>query len=236
MRRTSITSRSGSIFLTVFALPFLGVGLFMGFLMVKSLVDQQQMASWDEVPATLIDVHMEVDSGGDSTSYKVTAQYHYEYKGRNYRGDRVGIHSSSDNLGKYHQRMSRRLKKAMNAGHTVPAYVNPKKPSHSVLDRKVRIEKIGFSALFLLVFGGAGGVMLFFSIKGKGLQKIADDLEAEYPDEPWKWNPDWAKREIPSESKSTMWFAIGFALFWNLVSCPLLFIIPDEVKKGNPLA
>ncbi|MEX2499198.1 MAG: hypothetical protein WD397_10030, partial [Wenzhouxiangellaceae bacterium] len=67
-------------------------------------------------------------------------------------------------------------------------------------------------------------------------QKKRDNRKELHPDEPWMWVDKWRTPEVSSESTATMWIAIAFATFWNLVSAPVLFIVPGEVADGNHVA
>ena len=42
---------------------------------------------------------------------EVVAEYAYEYEGRSYVGTRVGLHTSADNIGSYHQDAHNELKR-----------------------------------------------------------------------------------------------------------------------------
>ena len=44
----------------------------------------------------------------------------------------------------------------------------------------------------------------------------------------------WRRRPIRSGSKLTMWAAWGFAIFWNLISMPLPFLLLDEITSAPP--
>ena len=71
-------------------------------------------------------------------------------------------------------------------------------------------------------------------LKTKGKEERA--LRELHPDSPWMWRPDWAQGRVRGGSKSTLVFSWGFAVFWNLISAPLLFKIPEEVERGNTAA
>lgn len=97
-------------------------------------------------------------------------------------------------------------------------------------------EQVIFLSIFGLTFGGVGFGLMFAAQWGK--RKIAEDerLRGLHPDEPWLWKSEWASGRITGSSKGTMWFAWGFAIFWNLVSCPTAVFLPEEIEKGNHLA
>ena len=49
----------------------------------------------------------------------------------------------------------------------------------------------------------------------------------------WLENPRWKTSRIRSNAKRGMYFMWFFAIFWNLVSSPLLFVLGDELKQEN---
>lgn len=51
--------------------------------------------------------------------------------------------------------------------------------------------------------------------------------------EPWLQRPKWAGNRIPCSQKQQLWFVWIFAIFWNLVSAPLVFVLPAEIIGGN---
>ena len=116
------------------------------------------------------------------------------------------------------------------------AWVDPDNPSRVVLNREMRWARLGLGIVFLLVFGGAGlGVMLWGRRAGRA-QKKRDARRELHPDEPWMWVDKWRTPEIAGQARNTMWVAVGFATIWNLISLPLLFIVPGEVADGNHAA
>jgi hypothetical protein len=46
-------------------------------------------------------------------------------------------------------------------------------------------------------------------------------------------NPRWQTGKIRSNAKRGMYFMWGFAIFWNLISSPILFVLGDELKQEN---
>ena len=223
----------GRIGLTVFSLPFAGVGVFMAVLLVRSLLAQDEMKSWAKVPATVLESELETHRGDDSTTYEVTARYRYSFERQEYTGTRVGLSTGADNFGSYQQDWAAKLKQHQSSGEPLPAYVDPNNPVDAILDRKLRISMLLFHGLFALVFGGVGFGLLFGSWLGGKKVKQATALEAQYPDEPWNWRADWASGKLESDTRAGLWVSIGFATFWNLVSSPVLFVLNDELAKGN---
>lgn len=225
---------AGCLFL--FALPFAGVGIFMFGLTVWTLSDWWHMQSWVEVSARVLETHLEEHHDDDGTTYRAVARYKYNYQGVNYKGDRVGIDATADNIGNYHQRKVAELKRKMSRNQPVPCFVDPASPGRSVLYRDLRFEKLAFYLLFSLVFGGAGGGMLSYGVYARRQLKNSDSLRQKHPDQPWMWREDWAEGGVRSSSKTIMLFAVFFAIMWNLISSPVFFLLPGEIRKENYLA
>jgi hypothetical protein len=91
--------------------------------------------------------------------------------------------------------------------------------------------------LFGLVFAGVGLGVMLLAVYGWKCAGRAREIQARRPDQPWLWREDWAAGRVKSSTRATMISAWVFTLFWNLVSAPLVFVVPREVMgKGNKLA
>jgi hypothetical protein len=84
-----------------------------------------------------------------------------------------------------------------------------------------------------LVFSGFGFGLLVGLVFAAKAKKRTDAIKAAHPDEPWLWRDDWAAGRIPSADKRSVVTAWTFAVFWNLVSSTVFFILPGELRKGN---
>jgi hypothetical protein len=60
----------GKIFMLLFALPFFGVGAWMGYSIGSNLLDASRMKQWEPVQATLQRAGYERHSGDDSDTYE----------------------------------------------------------------------------------------------------------------------------------------------------------------------
>ncbi|MCH7823544.1 MAG: DUF3592 domain-containing protein [Acidobacteria bacterium] len=230
------TGRAAIIFLIVFALPFAGVGTFAGYLAGSTLTTWVRAQSWDQVPATLLSVNLDVNTGGDSTTYRVEALYEYNYLGRTYTSDTVSSSFGADNIGSFHQDKYAELRRYLDAGERFRCFVNPADPSEAMLYREMRWGIFAFEIIFALVFGGVGYGLMFAAVYGGRLVKEAEELKAARPEHPWLWEKDWVDGHIRAGSKGKMIGALVFATLWNLISAPALFFVPDEVAGGNKLA
>lgn len=216
------------IWLRLFALPFMAVGIWMLYAIATTLVTGANMKSWDTVNGYVISGGYETNHGEDSDTYKAYATYRYDYKGRSYEGTRVAIDDMSDNIGDFHQELGRKLSAAAGSDSPIDIYVNPDDPSEAVVSRDIRWGLIGFKLIFLIAFGGAGtGLMVFTFMKPRDADPSA------FPEQPWLAKKDWADNQIPSGSKLTMYFSWGFAVFWNAISSFIPFVAVEEVQKGN---
>lgn len=210
----------------LFGLVFFAVGA--GFLLlgvIPNLWDATRMQDWVQVPAEVVAADLEVNRSDDSTTYKLTARFHYDYNGQRYTGQRVGIaDGGSDNVGDWQRDTYNRLR----GREQTRLWVNPADPSESVFDRKPRWGLLGFKMIFVVVFGGFGAAVLWFINRTPG--PVPAGLPA------WQARTEWVDNRIRSNARSMLWFAWGFAVFWNAISSPIPFILPAELEKGNQLA
>ena len=64
------------------------------------------------------------------------------------------------------------------------------------------------------------------------------DLRRQFPDSPWKWDPQWKGGVVRGALKTNMYSHWLFAVLWTLLSAPLAYLLPEEVfvKKNYPAA
>lgn len=192
------------------------------------------MQSWVPVNADLIRGGYETHAGDDSDTYLAYAEYAHTYAGQRFVGDRVTISGGGDNIGDYQRDMGYRLQKAAASGNAILVYVDPDEPNESIIDRGIRWGMIGFKSIFVLVFGGFGLGLLIIVWRATPEK---DASRPEYREAPWLLNDDWQTPTIRSSSRNAMWGAWGFAVFWNLISAALPFLVYREVmEKENFIA
>ncbi|MCB1037705.1 MAG: DUF3592 domain-containing protein, partial [Acidobacteria bacterium] len=234
--QTRFGSALGAGCLILFSLPFAAVGVFMGHLAFRSLSAWQEMRSWQEVPALILEASLETSSSSDSDTFSVRARYEYTFEGQHYTGDRVAIHGGSDNIGSFHQRVAAELGRYRDSGKPFRCFVDPEAPRRSILYRELRPGLLAFYGLFVVLFGGAGFGMMGLAVWGRRRIRSDEKTRAALPDEPWKWRPEWKEGRIVSGSRKVMIGAWVFAGLWNLISSPLIFVLPKEVleRKNYP--
>jgi hypothetical protein len=214
----------------LFSLPFAGIGV--GFLVlsiIPTLYEWRQMSDWHVTQATVTSASLQSHQGDDSTTYEATGNYQYRVDGINYNSSRLGISSGADNIGDWHQQMDGTLRNSLREHTPLPVYYNPDQPDQAIVDRQPRWGLLGFKMIFVLTFGGFGVGLLWWSRKNH--DKIIDTPLA--GEKPWLGHKDWASATIYSGAKMTHYVSWAFALFWNLLSTPLVFALPEELEKGN---
>lgn len=224
----------GKIFTSLFALPFFGVGVWMLWSISTALHDADRMSEWVQVEAQLMSGGYSVSSGDDSDTFEAHAEYTYSVNGRSYVASRVSVSGGSDNIGDYQRDIGSRLSRAHASGNSILVWVNPENPAEAVIDRSIRWGLMGFKSIFLMVFGGFGGGLLFYVWR---MPPEKDKTEPRFADNPWLLDDAWQTATVRSSSKASMVGVWIFALFWNLVSAPIPFLLYEEVvEKKNYIA
>lgn len=226
-------SRGSPLVLILFALPFAGVGLFMGGLTVRTLHRAQAMEHWMEVPVVVHETALVESRGDDSTTYRVTARYSYQVEGRTYEGTRVGLQGGSDNIGDWHQQRYRELLAARDGQRQLTGRVNPAQPADAILFPKVRTGMVMFYLAFALVFGGAGLGMV---VAGLRAWRRRNDAAAAPPEEPWRARQDWAEGLITSTSRAEAWGLTIMAVIWNAIAWTMLSLMGGEMLQRGGMA
>jgi hypothetical protein len=220
--------------LALFGLPFFAAGLFMSGLYFSGYAKWLESSRWHEVPCRIEAAELKV-SRGDSTTYKATALYRYEFGGKIYQGDRVSFHAGSDNVGSFHQDVHRELSRHLenippevesDPARASPAsfrcYVNPADPSQSVLYRNLRWQMQAFMAIFALTFPAVGAGLMVAGISGARSLKREAALRSQHPQEPWKWKTEWQGESI-SETRGISKNAAHLYTLWSgLIIVPLI--------------
>ncbi|HOF39568.1 MAG TPA: DUF3592 domain-containing protein [Candidatus Hydrogenedentes bacterium] len=229
--------KSGVGCLILFALPFIGVALFMGYLAATTVMAWHDMRHWEEVPAFILEARLETSHDSDGSTYRATARYRYTYGGQEYTSERVAIATTSDNLGSFQQNIWRELAQYEGSETPFRCYVNPQKPSEAVLYRQLRPEMLLLYSVFVLMFGGAGVGMIAAALHGHRRLRNEHRVRKLHPEQPWQWNNAWATGTITSSNKTVALFALLFAGFWNLVSLVLtVLVVPESLRNGETAA
>jgi len=219
------------IWLRLFTLPFIAVGVWMLYSITTTLLTAADMKTWKTVQAQVLKGGYTSHQGKDAKTYEAYATYRYRYNGQEYESTRIAIDDTPDNIGSFHQDMGNKLSNAAATGAPIDVFVNPGNPSEAVIDRDIRWSMVGFKLIFVIAFGGAGLGLLAFTF----MESRVED-PALYGDKPWMAKPEWAENRIVSGTKMTMYFSWGFAVIWNAISAVAPFTAYDEIQKGNHAA
>lgn len=86
-------------------------------------------------------------------------------------------------------------------------------------------------SIFILV----SSVMFVGLLHGVRRSKETEKKQAELPDQPWMWRPDWAEGCVKCEGKVALWAGGAFALIWNAISWGITISAWDELfgPKGD---
>lgn len=94
---------------------------------------------------------------------------------------------------------------------------------------------LGMTA-FGLTFSLVGGALLRGQFKVKEQQDALARKRQRYPESPWMWREDWSQGRVQSSTRTSMVTMWVFALVWNLVSNPLLFLMPHSGASWGAMA
>jgi hypothetical protein len=94
---------------SLFGLPFLAGGIVTSWIYFSGYTDYMKARGWEEVPCWIGSASLENHGDSDGSSYKAIATYHYEYAGQTWKGDRVSLYNTADNIGDFQQNAHREL-------------------------------------------------------------------------------------------------------------------------------
>src|SRR6185437_5524862 len=86
-----------------------------------------------------------------------------------------------------------------------------------------------------LLFMCVGGAIIALGVAAMRAGRYTSTAQRQVPDEPWRWNKKWATGVIPDDSgvsNLTIWL---FAIFWNAISFPTVFIALKKGDAGNAI-
>jgi hypothetical protein len=219
--------------LVLFALPFAAGGVFAGALALRQLASWLETRDWVETPARILEVELVTRSDSASTRYSVEARYEYEFRQRTYGGRRVWLESKPDSLGDFHRRVYEELDAHRRSGEAFRCFVDPDRPQDSILYRDLRRGLLSFKLFLALLFGGVGfGLLVAVPVTRRRLER-EESLRSLYPEQPWRWRPQWEDGRIRSSAKSEVVLPCLFALFWNAVCVAVIATSWREILEQS---
>ena len=95
-----------------------------------------------------------------------------------------------------------------------------------MLQKNLRVEKLGLYVLIGWIFGGIGCALVFLWVQARKAEDELAHAVKRFPSRPWMWKKEWADGCIASSEKQQMWVACGLAFIWNAVSLPMCLMLP----------
>mmetsp|Transcript_19649 Transcript_19649/g.29830 ORF Transcript_19649/g.29830 Transcript_19649/m.29830 type:complete len:152 (-) Transcript_19649:35-490(-) len=119
-----------------------------------TIVEYFRMRGWTQVTATVMQTELKDHRDGDSDLFsELTAKYQYVYEGQKYVGTRVGLHNGHNGPSN-NKRAYQELSEYQQSGEPFRCFIDPKRPSKSVLYRYICWQKLLSVVFFAVVTGG----------------------------------------------------------------------------------
>lgn len=226
-----------------FALFFLaGTGILIPFFVVPAL-RVVEARSWQPVPCEILSSGVRSHSSDDGVTYSVEVLYRYELDGREYRSNRYqfmggsssGYESKADAVAK------------IPAGAEVTCYVDPDDSFEAVLERGFTSDYLFGLIPLLFALVGAGGMVVVVA----GARAVKRDAA----------RPSWSGGALPAGVAARprsagvppmadysgpvvlepamgrvgkLGCTLAFALLWNGIVAPFVWIAVQGFRSGNP--
>ncbi|MCP4769603.1 MAG: DUF3592 domain-containing protein [Gammaproteobacteria bacterium] len=116
-----------------------------------------RMEDWRPVNARLLSI-----SAADN---ETRASYSYDFAGKSYQGNRVGVSAFKDNIGSYHEDMQAYLQRIQVNDAFLPIWVNPENPSQAVIDPSMRWGLFALTGAFCSIFMLIGLGVIYASLR-----------------------------------------------------------------------
>jgi hypothetical protein len=209
-------------------LAFVGAGSVCLYACGEVIHEYVASGSWDRVPATITAVYVGRENQPSDGKFRdIMATYSYRYaSSRESTGEYEASATISLTESRHRQRREL-LHQHQKSGEPLVAWINPRNPQKVLL----------FREMDYVVFGGAFGFGMFFSIAGAGLiiasfcllRAVLRHRRAPAPDLPWRSDHRWASGfEFRSTVPSTaaLYSSMGFLLLG--FPFPLLALAVDS--------
>ena len=227
------------IFLPLFFLAFLIMGLAVGYFMfLKPVIMINQSKNWQKINCKIVHSRVKSHSGDKSTTYSVDILYTYKVNKKKYKSNRYDFFSGSSSSG---YQAKKDIINRYPRGKKAKCYINPDNPEEAVISREYRTDMMLF-AIIPLVFTLVGLIGVIASTiaiirkkeKSKNREngdysKSLENNQSDY-NSPRETAP--LKQQI-SPVASIAGVAI-FAILWNGIISIFIYQIYQGFEKDRP--
>jgi hypothetical protein len=86
------------------------------------------------------------------------------------------------------------------------------------------------------VFGFVGFGLMASAVRNSRRARRDEELRTRNPEQPWMWNEEWVDRRISDQSRRGTGILWGFALLWNAMTLPTLYLLRETIAGAtNPV-
>lgn len=217
----------------------------------QSMAEIDAMRSWVEVPAIIRHADLKItashDRGPPRTDsgsrlrrrFELVTAYDYVYTGRRHSGNRLSVYGNSetgDTMSRFLSNAYLELRRKRISGEPFRCFVNPNRPSESILFRQLRWATSAAYALFATLFGALGFALstLILVVAWRRLRRRnPGGAEA-----PWLQRADWATGKIVEHGGTAVALpvlAVACAWWW-FAMWPFFVRLPEIfAATSNPL-
>lgn len=186
-------SGCGRLFLTVFFLLFLGMGLLFVAILAGETLRHVEPWLWTATPCEIVSSEVAI-TDDDEDPYRASVQYRFEADGASRLGDRVTV--SDGGTSRYRKALLTTVRYP--TGGTATCYVDPDSPTTAVLERT--LPWFALAVVVPLVFVAIGGGGLYFAWRGGRADRASRPISA-----------------AATSSGGGVWLQIGFGMVFILV-------------------
>jgi hypothetical protein len=214
------------------------VGVIAASMSWRAATEADAMRAWAEVPATIKQADLKVDIRHDhgyrgrndfrrrsKRIYRLIALYEYEFGGRGFTGDRLSLYGNSEtrknNMSTFFRNAYFELRRHQSSGKPFRCFVNPQRPSESVLYREMLWTTAAGYTLFATLFGSIGfGILTgVLASAWKRLRRSAAEVRS----------------HVQSGGVALSVLAV-LVVWWTIAIFPLVSRLPEILASGGLFA
>ena len=222
---SEVNPKVGSLIMSGMGLVFTLVGSLLVYFAVDGYLFYQSSLNWPQSDANLLELNFKQDETGTIVD-ELSLKYSYTVNDKTYEGSAV-YHGGPSLTWNDQEMIYEELSKQKG---TIKIYVNPQDPEDSFIKQQFPEES--------LMFGSGGGIfatfgvaILLFGLSMFYREYKRDALKAEYPDESWRWFPEWHTGVVKAQRKKTMIFFIFGLVIWFQFVLILFIAARDDLRS-----